>query len=220
MITKRLSTFLAVLISFASHNKIFAAISPLVTPFSGDAIETWEAFPIGNSPRPLTIFNGAATITGPNPVIWRTVTSPQQEWGLYLGSYTVKAFDGTNGFSASAQGVTARIDFQSPVTDFGAYWASASTWGYTPPIELNFFDSQGISIGEASFTYSRPGNNGTMEWQGWHSSEPIYSITYKGDWVAIDSARITIVPEPRMGLACLAFLATSFTARRLTRGPI
>jgi len=220
MINKRLSAFLAVLIALAIYsNKIFAAVSPLPAPFSGNALETWEEFSVGFTPTPLTILNGAATISGPNAVIWRTVTSPQQLWGLSLGSYTAKAFDGTNGFAASAQGVTARIDFLSPVTDFGAYWASATDWGYTAPIELNFFDSHGASLGEVSFTYSRPGNNGTMEWQGWHSTEPIYAISYKGSWIAIDSVRVTIIPEPCVGLTCFTFCATTFVAGRLRRRP-
>jgi hypothetical protein len=136
--------------------------------------------------------NGKATISGGNPFIWKTTERFGQSGGLGLGAFTAKAHDGIHGYTTSQQNGTAQIDFKVAVTDFGGYWAHAVGFAEVrPPTTFSFFNSHGGLVGSETFSYSRPNNNGTLEWQGWHFSEPVSRISYSGDWVANDSLRIS-----------------------------
>ena len=180
---------------------LFAAIT-YDAPFTGDAFESWEEFSLGQTTSPLTIFGGAATISGSGQTIWQTTSTVGGPGGFgiaFMGSLDspafrdAVAFDGTQGYGTIGGGT---ITFSSPVSDFGGYWASATYWFSTPAVSFTFYDSQGLSIGTADPIYDLPDYNGTLEWWGWHSSEPIYSITYSGTAVANDSLRYTLAPEP------------------------
>ena len=188
-----LITLLIVVLATTWPHALRAGITSIDNPFSGNALETWEEFPAEYASSPLTIFGGEATISGDNPFIWTTGYSLLSPGGLGLGPFDARAFDGAQGYVTSFSGGSAQIVFASPVTDFGGYWGYAV--GY-PAAVFSFFDSQGSLIGTEDFAYSSPNNNGTLEWQGWHSSVPVHSISYTGYWVADDSLRLTVVPEP------------------------
>ncbi len=172
-----------------------ADVTSIANPFSGDALETFEEFPLGIiTTQPLTIFGGRATISGSYEFIWKTASTLGTPFGFGLGPFDAQAYDGTHGYGTSLAYGTTQITFSSPVTDFGGYWGSA----VTPliPTTFDFYGSGGTLIGTSSFTYSSPNNNGTLEWHGWHSDVPIYSMDYSGGWVVNDSLRLTLVPEP------------------------
>ena len=190
-----------------------ADITPVISPFYGNALETWDELPGGYASSPLSIFGGLATISGDNPFIWTTAYSLGTPGGLGLGPFDARAFDGTHGYVTSVSGGSAQIVFDLPVTDFGGYWGYSAE-GY-PPATFTFYDSQGSLIGSEDFTYTSPNNNGTLEWQGWHSSVPISSISYTGYWVANDSLRITIAPEPSTSVLLICSVLVTGMARRL-----
>jgi hypothetical protein len=179
-----------------------ADITPITDPFTGDFIETWEGFPVGYPGSPATVFGGRATISGDNPFVWMTTFTLGTPGGLGLGPFPARAVDGSHGYVTSVSPGTGRINFQAPVTDFGGYWGYSV--GY-PAATFGFYDSQGSLIGTQSFTYTAPNFNGTLEWQGWHSTVPISSVEWTGHWVANDSLRIVVVPEPATG--CLLVVA-------------
>ena len=179
-----------------------ADITLIGNPFLGDSMETWEEFPVANPGSPAIIFGGRATISGDNPFVWMTTFTLGTPGGLGLGPFPARAFDGSHGYVTSVSPGTGRISFLSPVTDFGGYWGYSV--GY-PAATFGFYDSQGSLIGTQSFTYTAPNNNGTLEWQGWHSTVPISSVEWTGHWVANDSLRIIVVPEPTT--YCLLMIA-------------
>ena len=194
-----------------------AGVTSLPAPFTGDFRETWEQFPVDYPGSPVTIFGGQATISGGNPFVWMTTYTFGTPGGLGLGAFTAKAFDGTHGYVTSISPGTAVINFQSPVSDFGGYWGYATEY---PAAIFNFYDSLGSLIGTESFTYVSPNNDGSLQWQGWHSTIPISSVVYSGHWVANDSLRITVVPEPGTNalLLCGAVIvgvSVRLTARKL-----
>jgi hypothetical protein len=135
--------------------------------------------------------------------------------GFGLGSYAARSHDGTQGYGTSLAYGTTRIDFASPVSQFGGYWASAST---TIPIMFSFYNAQGSLVGTDSVLYSAPNNNGTPEWFGWNSVVGISRIDYSGSWVVNDSLRFTNVPEPSsatlLSLATCIFVTLRFYSAR------
>jgi hypothetical protein len=199
-------------ISVWSHS-LRAGITSIIDPFSGDMVETWEEFPVANPGSPVMIFGGQATISGDNPFVWMTTYSLGTPGGLGLGPFPARASDGTHGYVTSVSPGAARITFQLPVTDFGGYWGYAVEY---PAAIFNFYDSQGLLIGSENFNYSSPNNDGTLQWQGWHSTVPIASVSYSGHWVANDSLRIALVPEPRVNLI-LALAVTAVGIRQILR---
>jgi hypothetical protein len=192
-----------------------ADITLIAEPFTGSAVETWEEFPVANPGSPATIFGGQATISGDNPFVWMTTFVLGTPGGLGLGPFPARAFDGTHGYTTSVSPGTARISFQSPVADFGGYWGYAV--GY-PAASFMFYDSEGALIGSESFTYTSPNNNGTLQWHGWHSTLPISSVEYTGHWVANDSLRISVVPEPSTTWLLLAAGLAIIGSRRSAQG--
>lgn len=196
----------------ATHS-VRADISSIPNPFTGSAIESWENHPVVNPGSPTPIFGGQATISGDNPFIWMTTSELGAPGGLGLGPFPARAFDGMLGYVTSVSPGTAQIRFLSPITDFGGYWAHAV--GY-PPVSFAFYDPQGTLIGSQNFSYSSPNNDGTLEWQGWHSTVPISSIEYSGHWVANDSLRFAVVPEPSTTCLFVAAVLAVIGWRRLT----
>jgi hypothetical protein len=188
-------------------------ITQIATPFYGNAIETWDELPGGDASSPLSIFGGLATISGDYPFIWTTAYSLGTPGGLGLGPFDARAFDGTHGYVTSVSGGSADIVFATPVTDFGGYWGYSAD-GY-PPAIFTFYDSHGSVIGSEDFTYTSPNNDGTLEWQGWHSSVPIGSISYTGYWVADDSLRIVTVPEPGISVLSTCFILIFCKVRKV-----
>jgi hypothetical protein len=224
---RTLFCFALVVLAAGPAPAVAAVIERLATPFSGTgtAIEDWESFTrseTGWQNVPVSIFSGAATITGPNEFIWLNGRSLNDPGTFGLGPFIARSHDGNQGYGTSlAQGATT-ITFTSPIDQFGGYWGSAVP---AQPINFSFFDALGDLIGTDSVTYTQHNNNGTLEWFGWRSTTPIQSIQYAGSWVVNDSLRTranaTAVPEPSTGLALLGsswlLVAAAIASRRRSR---
>lgn len=144
-----------------------AALQRVSTEFAGSALENWETFSranvLGLSGVLLPIFGGVATITGPNEYIWISqigIADPNSG-GFGLGAYAARSHDGSQGYGTSLSFGTSSIVFNTPVTQFGGFWGSAST---TDPITFNFYNTQASVIASDYVTYSAPNNNGI--WSG------------------------------------------------------
>ncbi len=113
-------------------------------------------------------------------------------------------------------GNTGNITFNTPVVDYGAYWAAWTDpqFGGDPAmVSVSFFDSSNALIDSVSFSYSHAGLfDGGLEWHGWSSTVPIKRITYSEDYVTVDGLQANPVPEPTtLGLLCIGGM---FLARR------
>ena len=186
----------ALLVCFAAPMPLLRAeIRSVAVPFAGDVVESWEEFPVWYVTPPLIIFGGQASIAGPNDYIWQTASALATPGGFGLGPFEAQAQDGTHGYGSSVDLGTVNINFQSPITGFGGYWGCAGN-----PITLEFYGENQTWVGSDSFNYASPNHDGSLQWNGWQSSVPLYSISYSGAWVVNDSLRITEVPEPDIGL--------------------
>lgn len=208
----RLLIAIAAVLSFGFVSiPIRASVVP-IGAFSGTYTETWESFPENLShetflSNPTSIMQGAATISNSTMTIYDTDFS--------------NCALGTSGYSGASDGVkgmcvtdgpgysdTVTITFNTPVIDFGAYWAAATSPAQGNPalISLSFFDVSNQLIDTEAFSYSRSSNvDGLLEWHGWSSTVPLKRITYSEDRVAIDGLQANPVPEPAtVGLFCLA----------------
>lgn len=193
-----------------------------IGPFSGAMSETWEGFPTySQNPNfyedafgPISTFGGNAMVSSP----WSgqggilVVYSPFID-GFGLGNYGgAQVSDGQNGMGINtgfpAQPV--KIDFSTPVTDFGGYWGAADIFGFpTVPIVFDFYDAGGSLIGSATENYSAPGN-GALMWFGWNFNTigAVKTIVYTGDYVVNDGLQANPVPAPAsLALASLGVFA-------------
>jgi hypothetical protein len=141
-----------------------------VPPFTGDAVETFESYPIfSHPPAPLSTQVG--------------VIHGQLE--IYNGLHA----DGDRSAMSDVAYTIHEIVFAEPVHDFGAYWGSWPEGGYTGlGIALRDPDGEIIfwRIIDDGFPFA-------LLWHGWHSETPIGSVTCYGyGWLIIDSLRITV----------------------------
>ena len=188
-----------------------AQITVIPHPFTGEAEESWEEFPVGFTPTSLMpIFDGAATISSSSAYVWMNTPELGIPGGMGLGPFTAKAYDGTQGYASSAAGITAEIIFNSPVLNFGGYWGNGVG---DPDTVFTFFDNNGAVIWSDSFHYVSPGNDGSLQWRGWHSEGPIHALRFSGYWVVNDSLRLSTVPEPSAGIILLLSSAILMFAR-------
>ena len=162
-----------------------------IGPFTGSLSETWELFnDYLTGPRyladPTTIMGGGAFISSSLMSVY--LTNSSRSFGLG-DSGNAQVADGAKGMGLDGFAQTATITFVNPVTDFGAYWGAN-----TPPtpatVSLVFSDGS-----FESFAYSAP-HDGTLNWHGWHFATGITSISYSGDFVAIDGLQANVIPEP------------------------
>ncbi|MBK1884237.1 hypothetical protein JIN85_17590 [Luteolibacter pohnpeiensis] len=181
-----------------------------VQPFSGTSSESWEDFPTGfftdSTPGTVSILGGAGTVTGSSLAIWISGRFGPDNFGL--GPFTAMTHDGFRGFGKSSSIDDVSMDFLTPITAFGGYWGIGST---TRPLGLQFFNSEGTLVGTTEFYYSRPNNDGTLEWHGWQLSEPASRVEFSGGGFFVnDALQVVSVPEPHvailMALFCLARL--------------
>jgi hypothetical protein len=168
---------------------IWAATS--IGPFTGTSSESWESFDdYLTGPRYLadstSIMGGHAFISSSRMSVY--LTNSATSFGLG-DSGNAQVADGTKGMGLDGFAQTATITFVNPVTDFGAYWGAN-----TPPtpamVSLLFSDGA-----FASFTYGAP-HDGALNWHGWHFETGITSISYSGDFVAVDGLQANFIPEP------------------------
>ena len=167
-----------------------AAVTP-IGPFTGSLSETWESFnDYLTGPRylaePTSIMGGGAFISSSLMGVY--LTNSDTSFGLG-DSGNAQVADGAKGRGLDGFAQTATITFVNPVVDFGAFWGAS-----TPPtpatVSLVFSDGS-----FESFTSSAP-HDGILNWHGWHFATGITSISYSGDFVAVDGLQANVVPEP------------------------
>jgi hypothetical protein len=162
-----------------------------IGPFVGDISESWESFPnygaSGYPPatylsNPTSIMAGRATIHSPYMLVYDA--NPPYDFGL--GEYSAAGVsDGVRGMGLNRADAVTTINFASGVSSFGAYWAGIYTVsGLRPDITINFYDQSSELIGSVSFVNTLA--NGDLQWFGWKSDIPIYSVQYSGDYSVID----------------------------------
>jgi hypothetical protein len=188
-----------------------------VGPFSGMLSESWENFPVGfftsSTPGTVSILGGAGTVTGSNLVIWIPARFGPNHFGL--GPFTAMTHDGSRGFGKSSSIDDVSMAFITPITAFGGYWGISSA---TRPIELQFFNSEGTLVGTTEFSYSRPNNDGTLEWHGWQLSEPASRVEFSGGGFFVnDALQVVSVPEPNVPVMVALFCLARLSVRTRTR---
>ena len=180
------ATLVAVLLLGASTR---ADVTP-IGPFTGTLSESWESFnDYLAGPRylaaPTSIMGGGAFIS--NSFMSVYLTNSSRSFGLG-DSGNAQVADGAKGIGLDGFTQTATITFVKPVVDFGAYWGAN-----TPPtpatVSLVFSDGS-----SESFTYSAP-HDGTLNWHGWHFQNGITSISYSGDFVAVDGLQANVIQD-------------------------
>jgi len=179
-----------------------------INPFTGNLSESWESFRtyMGGYylPDPTRIMGGGASISSPGMSVY--LTNSDTSFGLG-SSGNAKVADGAKGMGLNGFAQTATIIFANPVADFGAYWGAATPpWGpEAPPVEPTP-TTVSLAFSDGSFdnfTYFAPDHSGTLEWHGWHFTTGISSITYSGDFVAMDGIQANVIPEPATVLMSL-----------------
>lgn len=187
------------------------AASVRTSVFPGTNSESWESYQFGQLPdAPLPFLGGLGTIYEASPSHDMLIYQETYSFGtgpvsFGLGPFPARAADGNHGFGNSlGSGIQGVITLTKAATAFGGYWASASV---ITPIAFQFLDADGGLVGNDSFIYSRPNNNGTLEWIGWEFSSPVRQILYGGTFIVNDSLRFNLVPEPSACiLACACIL--------------
>ena len=167
-------------------------------PFAGTMSEGWETFPLFGGTylaSPESIMGGKATIANSKMSIY-------QPGSAFLGtSGTAQVADGTRGLMLNYFAQTATITWNTPITEFGA-WFAASTLppGYNADpaiITVSFYGQSATLLDAETFTYSHSATgDGGLDWHGWVAAAPVYSISLKGDFLVMDGLRAVAVPEP------------------------
>jgi hypothetical protein len=177
------------------------ANSPLILstgPFNGTVSEGWESFPIFGGTylaSPATIMNGNATIANSKMAIY-------QAGNAFLGtSGRAQVADGTRGLMLNDFAQTATITFSTPITSFGSYFAASTLQpGYNADpaiVTVSFFGQSATLLDTETFTYSHSASgDGGLDWHGWSSAVPVYSISLQGDFLVMDGVQAFVVPEP------------------------
>ncbi|MCL4740980.1 MAG: PEP-CTERM sorting domain-containing protein [Phycisphaerales bacterium] len=192
-----------------------------IGPFSGGISETWEGFQTySQNPNFYEDANGPISTFGGNAMVssqWSgqggilVVYSPFID-GFGLGNYGLAGVsDGQNGMGINTgfPGSPVKIDFATPVTDFGGYWGAAEVFGNpSAPIQFDFYDANGGLVGSTTEHYAD--FSGTLHWFGWNfnSIGPVKTVVYTGDFVVNDGLQANLVPTPAsLALAGLGVLA-------------
>ena len=192
-----------------------------IGPFVGGASESFEPMSPGYVGPASSSTGGPAPILGGLGILSGTTTTtinPLYIWnstgGLSLGTYGAAVpHDGLQGLVLNPYGTyNGRIDFPTPVDDFGGYWAHASYQGNAGPISWTFYDAGGGVIGTDSYHYPGTTLAGVLEWRGWNSTTPIAAVEWTGYWATCDALQINI-PTPGAG-ALAAILLAGLAPRR------
>ena len=194
-----------------------------IGPFSGlnEDFESMAPGSVGppSSPTagPASVFGGFGTLTGTTTVTINPLYVWNSTGGLSLGSYgTAVPYDGIQGLVLNPYGTSpfGRIDFTSPVQDFGGYWAHAAAGATAGPITVSFFDSGGGLIDTDSWNYNST-LAGVLEWKGWTSTTPIAAVEFEGFWTTMDGLQVRV---PGAGTGVALALAGAGALRRRRRG--
>jgi len=223
----------AVCLALLLPGKAKALITP-EGPFTGNLTETWESFntynvgpsPVNLLPAPTTIMGGSATISNPLMIVYSPLLIRIADFSL-VNSGMAQVSDGQKGMGVNAAAQTVTISFSTPVTDFGAYWGAATYSASDPangsdPATVTLLFGDGSSD---SFTYLKT-NTGVLNWHGWHSTVGISTISYTGDFVAIDGLQANTMPIPEpatwtiLALALPALLKCRYPKPRPMRVPM
>lgn len=188
---------------FAFAGAAAADVTP-IDPFTGDAIETFEAIgPPAPYDGPMPIFGGGATMDDnfTDPWIVTSLSDPDN---------TLFPFDG-NFMGLTPTGWTV-FEFQTPVTRFGGYFGHLTL--ELAAGDVTFYDGDGAVID--SVDHDVPYNEWT--WRGWESDEPISRIEFHtganpGVPSVFDNLQVAYVPAPG-ALALLAIGAIRSRRRR------
>jgi hypothetical protein len=201
-----------------------------IGPFAGSLTETWESFPNYTVPvrptllpNPTAIMGGAAMISHPFMAVYEPTVS-LAFFDLNTSGFAQVA-DGSKGIGSHSiaslsSSRTTTITFLSPISAFGAFWGALTGGGIGDPntVVLDFFDVFGNPIGTDSFAYSHSSlGDGRLDWHGWQSSIPVGSLTYTGDFVAVDGLQADAVPEPGTLLLLGSGLASILALRQSHR---
>lgn len=199
----------------------FGSLTP-IGAFVGGASESFESKapgyvgPFGSSTAgPEPILGGAGILSGTtthtsNPLyVWSSIG------GLSLGLHgSGIPHDGTKGLVLNPYGTfNARIDFPTPVDQFGGYWAHASVSGNPGSIGWTFFDAGGGVIDTDAYVHPLA-QGGNHVWRGWSSTTPIAAVEWTGFWATCDGLQVN-VPAP--GAACALGGAGLLALRRRRR---
>jgi hypothetical protein len=163
-------------------------------PFTGTISEGWESFPIftGYLANPTSIMSGNATIANSMMAIY-------QSGNAFLGtSGRAQVADGTQGLMLNYFAQTATITWNTPITEFGGYFAANTLPNADPAIvTVSLFGQSAALLDTETFTYSHSATgDGGLDWHGWLSTEPVYSISFQGDFLVLDGLQAVTVPEP------------------------
>jgi len=160
-----------------------------VGPFTGTYSESFESFPDyfqQGLPETSGIMGGFAFISSAHHNMAVYNPSAGAIWGL--GTILAGVSDGLQGLGLNSADDSLTINFSSPVTGFGGYFAADNYAGMSPLLTFNFSDGN-----SGSYYYSDP--NGTLAWVGWDFSVGVNSVMIGGNFFAVDGLQAT-VPEP------------------------
>ena len=169
----------------------------ILTPsgaFNGQFSEGWESYSHWQ-PIPLAIMAGHASVFTPPPGGILVAQSGTQYANGNLDFF--QASDGLHYvYLAGIAPNQVHYEFQEPVTQFGAYWATWTGAGWPDPakIQVTFQDSNGSQISIAEFAYSGS-SHGVLEWHGWNSSVGIKTIEISSPAFLIMDGLQANVPE-------------------------
>jgi hypothetical protein len=190
-------------------------VTSLGSEFTSPLTETWESFPLdfltNHIPTSVPILNGGASAKGASLVTYIPGVFGPGHFGL--GPFTAKVHDGKQGFGVSSSQASVTFSFAEPIIRFGGFWGISSD---TQPVKVTFLDADDEVLGTTEFFYSRPNNDGTLEWHGWQISTPVTKVTMSGAFFVNDALRVTQVPEPSSAVL-IAIGALAFTSSRTYR---
>jgi hypothetical protein len=195
---------LPLLLAAASSTSSVNALTIQIPQFNGTHKESWESFEAHDGstpplPNATSIFDGLATITYPGEFYVINPNIVDFSWGSTDTHASV--VDGFNGLGINsdrfAGAVT--IDFNSPITRFGGYWAAGFGADFNGIISFEFSDGTGATVSYSSLS-------GVPEWHGWEFEHEITSLSFAGDFVFLDGLQAKALTVPDAGTSTRALL--------------
>jgi hypothetical protein len=145
-----------------------------------------------------------------------------QSGNAFLGtSGKAQVADGTRGLMLNYFAQTATITWNTPIKEFGGYFAANTLPAVDPAIvTVDFFGQSAELLDTETFTYSHSATGvGGLDWHGWSSAVPVYSVSLQGDFLVTDGLQAVVVPEPSAPalLVVAALMIVSVKWLRLVR---